>query len=44
MALSFQTLVRRAAAGAGLLHDNHRYRAKSIARREGAFVENLSVK
>jgi len=44
MALSFQGLVRSAAVSARLLHDNHRWGAKSIIRREGAFVANLSVK
>jgi hypothetical protein len=44
MAVSFQTLAKKAGAGASLLHDNHRCGAKSIARREGAFFDNLSVK
>jgi hypothetical protein len=44
MAHSFQALVRRAGAAAGLLHDNHRCGAKSMVRREGAFFDNLSVK
>jgi hypothetical protein len=44
MARSFQTLAKMARAGAGLLHDNHRCRAKSIGAREGAFFDNLSVK
>jgi hypothetical protein len=44
MALSFQSLAKVVGAGAGLLHDNHRCEAKSIARRKGAFVKKLSVK
>jgi hypothetical protein len=44
MALSFQTLANAAGWGAALLHDNHRWRAKSICRDEGAFVKKLSVK
>jgi hypothetical protein len=44
MAASFQSLAKRAATGVGLLHDNHRCRAKSIVQREGAFSGNLSVK
>jgi hypothetical protein len=43
MAVSFQTLAKKAGAGASLLHDNHRCRSKSIAAREGAFFDNLSV-
>jgi hypothetical protein len=44
MAVSFQTLAKKARAGASLLHDNHRCRPKSIGPREGAFFGNLSVK
>jgi hypothetical protein len=44
MAVSFQTLAKRAGMSAGLLHDNHRCGAKSIGAREHAFFENLSVK
>jgi hypothetical protein len=44
MALSFQSLAKMAGFGAGLLHDNHRCRPKSIGAREQAFFDNLSVK
>jgi hypothetical protein len=41
---SFQTVARRSGTRASLLHDNHRWAAKSIAGREGAFVGNRSMK